>query len=127
MEPMRRSAFQVVQRACLFGALAIFCLMVGLSYQLRMSFQAGGILTILMAVILIYKAHEARTKPYRKTEMWLYVPKDQRPPEAYAQWLSATVLRETYLTFALWTSAVAIALWAVALLISLTGLETGAV
>ena len=31
--------------------------------------------------------------------MWLYLEKDQRPPEAYAQWASATVLRETYLTF----------------------------
>ena len=54
-----------------------------------------------MTAILVLKAHEARTKDYRRTEMWLYLPKDQRPPEAYAQWASATVLRETYLTFAL--------------------------
>ena len=121
MEQMRRVAFQTVQRACLFGALAIFCLMVGLSFEPRLAFKAGGTLTILMAVILIYKAHEARTKPYRKTEMWLYLPKDFRPPEAYAQWASATVLRETYLTFALWTSAIAIAMWAIALLFSLIG------
>jgi hypothetical protein len=126
MEPMRRIAFQTVQRACLFGALAIFCLMIGLSYDLRMSFQVGGTLTILMAVILIYKALEARTKSYRKTEMWLLIPKELRPPEAYAQRLSATVLRDTYLTFALWTSAVAVAMWSIALLISLTALDLGA-
>ena len=126
MEPMRRIAFQTVQRACLFGALAIFCLMVGLSYELRLSFQAGGTLTILMAVILVYKAHEARTKPYRKTEMWLMIPKELRPPEAYAQRLSATILRDTYLTFALWTSAVAVAMWSVALLISLMALDLSA-
>jgi hypothetical protein len=126
MEPMRRIAFQTVQRACLFGALAIFCLMIGLSYDLRMSFQAGGTLTILMAVILIYKALEARTKSYRKTEMWLLIPKELRPPEVYAQRLSATVLRDTYLTFALWTSAVAVAMWSIALLISLTALDLGA-
>jgi hypothetical protein len=126
MEPLRRIAFRTVQRACMFGALAIFCLMVGLSYELRLSFQAGGTLAILMVVILVYKAHEARTKPYRKTEMWLYTPKELRPPDAYAQRLSATVLRETYLTFALWTSAIAIAMWAIALLISLTGLDSGA-
>jgi hypothetical protein len=75
-----------------------------------------------MAGILIYKAHEARTKPYRKTEMWLYLPKHYRPPDDYAQWASATVLRETYLNFALWTSAIAVAMWAVALLLSLAGL-----
>jgi hypothetical protein len=126
MEPMRRIAFQTVQRACLFGALAIFCLMIGLSYDLRMSFQVGGTLTILMAVILIYKALEARTKSYRKTEMWLLIPKELRPPEVYAQRLSATVLRDTYLTFALWTSAVAVAMWSIALLISLTALDLGA-
>jgi hypothetical protein len=122
MERMRRVAFRTVQRACLFGALAIFCLMVGLSYELRLAFKAGGTMTILMAGILTYKAREARTKPYRKTEMWLYLPKELRPPEAYAQRVSATVLRETYLNFALWTSAVAIAMWAIALVLSLAGM-----
>jgi hypothetical protein len=122
MEQMRRIAFQTVQRACLFGALAIFCLMVGLSYELRLAFKAGGTMTILMAAILMYKAHEARTKPYRKTEMWICLPKESRPPEAYAQRVSATVLRETYLNFALWTSAVAIAMWAIALALALAGM-----
>jgi hypothetical protein len=125
MERMRQIAFQTVQRACLFGALAIFCLMVGLSYDLALSFKAGGTLTVLMAGVLIYKAREARTKPYRKTEMWLYLPKHYRPPDDYAQWASATVLRETYLNFAFWTSAVAVAMWTIALLLALTGLNLG--
>jgi hypothetical protein len=53
--------------------------------------------------------------------MWLYLPKDFRPPEAYAQWASATVLRDTYLTFAMWTSAIAIVMWIIALFFSLAG------
>jgi len=122
MDRMRRVAFQTVQRACMFGALAIFCLMVGLSYDLKLAFKAGGTLTVLMAGILIYKAHEARTKPYRNTEMWIYLPKHCRPPDEYAQWASATVLRETYLNFALWTSAIAIAMWTFALVISVAGM-----
>jgi hypothetical protein len=125
MEPMRKAAFQTVQRACLFSALAIFCLMVGLSYDLRLSFKAGGTVTVLMAAILIYKAHEARTKPYRKTEMWLYLPKHSRPPDDHAQWASATVLRETYLNFAFWTSAVAVAMWAIAFVLTLADLDIG--
>jgi hypothetical protein len=96
-----------------------------LSYDLKLAFKAGGTLTVLMAGILIYKAREARTKPYRKTEMWLCLPKDERPPAAYAQRLAATVLRDTYLTFALWTSAIAVAMWTIALLLSLSGLEIG--
>jgi hypothetical protein len=120
MEQMRRIAYETVLRACGFASLAIFCVMIGLAFDARAAFQAGGMLTTLMAVVLILKAREALTKDYRKTEMWLYLPKDFRPPEAYAQWASATVLRDTYLTFAMWTSAMAIALWVLALLFSLT-------
>jgi multisubunit Na+/H+ antiporter MnhB subunit len=121
MEEMRRIAFETVQRACLFGSLTIFCVMVGMSFEPRLAFQAGGTLTIVMALILFYKAHEALTKPYKRTEMWLYLPKDRRPPEAYAQWASSTVLRQTYLTFAMWTAGIAIGMWAVALVLSLFG------
>ena len=118
---MREVAFATVLRACGFGSLAIFCVMIGLSFEPRAAFQAGGFLTTLMALILVFKAREALTKPYRKTEMWLYLSEDVRPPEAQAQWASSTVLRETYLTFAKWTSAIAIVMWALALLFSLFG------
>ena len=115
MEHMREVAFATVLRACGFGSLAIFCVMIGLSFEPRAAFQAGGFLTTLMAGILLFKAREALTKNYRRTEMWLYLEKDVRPPEAYAQWASSVVLRETYLTFAKWTSAVAIVMWVLAL------------
>jgi hypothetical protein len=118
MEHMRRIAYETVLRACGFASLAIFCVMVGMSFAPRSAFQAGGFLTTVMSLILIFKAREALTKPYRKTEMWLYLPKELRPPESYAQWASATVLRETYLTFARWTAAIAIALWILALVFS---------
>jgi hypothetical protein len=118
MEEMRRVAHETALRACGFASLAIFCIMVGLSFNARASFQAGGILTTLMAVVLILKSREALTKDHRRTEMWLYLPKDFRPPEAYARWAAATVLRDTYLTFALWTSAISIVMWVLALLFS---------
>lgn len=122
MEHMRRVAYETVLRACGFGSLGIFCSMVGMSFMPRFAFQAGGFLTTLMSLVLVFKAYEARTKDYRKTEMWLYLEKDERPPAAYAQWASATILRETYLTFALWTSMIAVALWTIALLFGLAGL-----
>jgi hypothetical protein len=90
-----------------------------LQFRFRDSLESRS--TTLMAGILIFKAREARTKNYRKTEMWLYLPKEVRPPEAYAQWASSTVLRETYLTFAKWTSMMAIAMWVLALGFSLVG------
>ena len=122
MEDMRRIALETVLRACGFGSLTIFCIMIGLSFEPRIAFQAGGTLTLLMAGILVFKAHEALTKPYRRTEMWLYLPKDLRPPEASAQQTTSIVMRETYLICALWTSAVAIALWLLALLFSFAGI-----
>lgn len=121
MDNMRRVAYEIVARACGFGSLAIFCVMIGLSFEPRASFQAGGILTMLMTAILMLKAYEARTKNYRKTEMWLYLPKEERPPEAYAQRVSSTVLYETYLTFARWSAAISIAMGVLALLFSLAG------
>lgn len=121
MELMRRLAYESVLRACGFGSLAIFCVMIGMSFEPRLAFQAGGFLSAMMALILIWKAREALTKDYRKTEMWLYLPKDLRPPETYAQWASSTILRDTYLTFAMWTSVISIAMWVIALFFSLIG------
>ena len=119
---MRRVAYATVLRACAFGSLAIFCFMVGLSFAPRLAFQLGGMFTLLMTGILFLKAIEARWKPYRRTEMWLYLSEAERPPPAAAQQLTSAVLRETYLTFAVWTSLVAIAMWALALVFSLLGL-----
>lgn len=95
--------------------------MVGLSFDRYLALKAGGILSTLMAIILIMKAYGALTKDHRKTEMWLCLPKDLRPPESYAQKVSATVLHQTYLTFAKWTSAIAIVLWLLALIFACTG------
>ena len=122
MEHMRRVAYETAMRACLFASLAIFCVMVGMSFMPRLAFQAGGILTMLMAGVLMFKAKEALTKNYRRTEMWLYLPKEQRPPEAYAQWASSTVLHETYLTFAQWTAGISAGMWVLTLAFSLAGM-----
>jgi hypothetical protein len=116
---MRRIAYETALRACGFAALAIFCVMIGLSFNPRAAFQAGGSLTTLMTLVLMFKAREARTKHYRRTEMWLYLEKEHRPPESYAQIASATVLRETYLVFARWTAMIAIIMWVLALIFSM--------
>jgi hypothetical protein len=121
MEHMRRIAYETVLRACGFASLGIFCVMTGMSFDPRLAFQAGGFLTTIMAFILVLKAREALTKDYRKTEMWLYIDKNFRPPEAYAQWASSTVLRDTYLTFAMWTALISVTMWVLALLFSLLG------
>jgi len=116
MEHLRRAAQESVLRACGFASLAIFCVMVGLSFDPYAAFKAGSILTTVTVIVLIMKGYEALTKDHRKTEMWLCLPKDSRPREAYAQKVSAAVLHQTYLTFAKWTSAIAIVLWMLTLI-----------
>jgi hypothetical protein len=119
MREIREIAYTVVARAVAFAALGIFCFMVGLSFNLKLAFQTGAFFTTLTAAILVLKAAEAPRKPYRRTELWLYIPDNLKPPEATAQWAAATVMREAYLTFAYWAALLAIGLWASALLIGL--------
>jgi hypothetical protein len=120
MEELRKAAFISVARGCGFGMLAIICVMVGLSFNPRAVFQAGGLLTLLMALILILKARNALTKDYKKTEMWLILPENFRPPERYAQWATATVMRDAFLTFAQYTALISIVMWLLALLMRFT-------
>ena len=122
MEEIRRVAYEIVMRACAFGSLAIFCAMIGLSFLPRSAFQAGGFLSLIMTMVLIAKAYEARTKDHRRMEMWLYLPKELRPPQAHAQRTISTVMRETYLTFARWSALISVMMWTAALLFSVLGL-----
>lgn len=122
MEEIRRVAHETVLRACAFGSLAIFCVMIGLSFLPRSAFQAGGFLSMVMTLVLILKAYEARTKDHRRMEMWLYLPKELRPPQAYAQRTISAIMRETYLTFARRSALISIIMWSAALLFSVFGL-----
>lgn len=119
MDRLRALAFQTIGRAVGFCGLAIFCIMVGLSFDPLTSLRSGGVLSLLLLTALLMKARAALTADHRETEMWLYLDRAERPAEAYAQWAAATVLREAYLWFARWTAGVAAVLWFLAVLLAL--------
>jgi len=75
-----------------------------------------------MTLVLVLKAHEARTKDHRRTELSLYLPEERGPPDALAQRTIATVMRRTYLLFARWTAIISIVMWSIALFFSAIGL-----
>lgn len=125
MEELQKAAFTSVARGCGFAMLAIVCVMVGLSFEPRAAFQAGGMLTLIMTLILLVRARNALTKDYKRTEMWLLLPEDFRPPERYAQWATATVMRDAYFTFAQYTALISIAMWVIALIMGLAGYAVG--
>src|SRR5262245_65926441 len=111
MEDMRHIAYEIVLRACGFGSLAIFCVMVGLSFEPRAAFQTGGFLTLLMTGILILKAYEATRKDYRRNEMWIYLPEERRPPKAHAQFAMSTILQETCASVPRWPAIIPNVMW----------------
>jgi hypothetical protein len=99
-ETIRRYATASIARGCGFGGLAIFTLMVGCAADLSLFFRAGGIATLLMCAILLYKASRADHIPVRSTEVWIMMPKDDRPPDALAKPLIARARRDVLLKFA---------------------------
>lgn len=125
MEHLRLVAYQSVGRACGFAGLAIFCLLVGLSFEPLTAARTGGVLTLLMTAVLLIKARHARTQDYRRTEWWLMLDRNQRPPAAYAQWAAATVLRDAYLRFAHYTAGISVLFWTIATFLTLFAISGG--
>jgi hypothetical protein len=117
MDAVERAAYLSVGRACAFGALAIFCFVVGLSYDPNLATKAGGILTMLMTAILLMRAISAPTRPYKSTETWLILEISERPSAHIAQQVIGSALREAYFWYARSTAIVTASLLAAALLL----------
>ncbi|MDP3896981.1 MAG: hypothetical protein Q8Q62_09925 [Mesorhizobium sp.] len=123
MDEIRRIAVECVGRAVMFGSLAIGCVMVGFSFAPVSAFRSGAILTLLMAVVLMWKAKAAASKNPKHTEVWLYLDEKSRPADGHAQFVLGTVMREVYGRFAQITLGVAIGFFALSLVLMLFGLE----
>ncbi len=100
MDAIERAAFVSVARACGFAWLGIFCIAFSLSFEPPLAAFSGGILCLIVSLILIFYAVRARRRPYKKTELWLILPKENRPEPAVAQQVIGGVLRDTYFRFA---------------------------
>ena len=118
MRAIENAAFTSVGRACGFFGLAIFCVMWGVSFQPDLAARVGGWLCLSAAAYLSVCALRARTRPYKRTETWLILPKTERPPAEIAQRVIGEALRETYFWFAKHA-----ALFAVVLLVSSVALS----
>ena len=108
-----------VARACGFGALAILTFMIGLSGDMASSLKAGGFLTLFMCLVLLLKAWYAAARSYKQTEVWLMLAPADRPHSAIAQQVIGTVLRETYLYFAMHSAFASVLMLCAALVYAL--------
>lgn len=100
MEAIERAAFTSIGRACGFAGLAVITLMLGLSFEPVLALRIGGYGGFGVTAILLLYAFTARIRPYKRTETWLLIPKDQRPPADIAQRVIGNHLREAYFWFA---------------------------
>ena len=121
MDEIENAAFTSVGRACGFSGLAIFCIMFGFAFDPALAARIGGGLCLMVSLILIAYALRARSRPYKRTETWLILAKDKRPPATVAQKLIGEALRETYVWFARQTAIIAIALLASSMVLQLAG------
>ncbi len=87
---IRRLADLSIARGCGFASLALACIMVSLAGNPARVFEAGGFGALLLSLALILKAHNARTDHYKRTEVWIMLEKNERPPEALAaDWITS--------------------------------------
>lgn len=111
MDPIREACDLSIRRACGFAALAVFTLMVGLSYHPFVAIRVGAIFTTLIAGILVIKGLRAPKRPYKYTEAWLLLGKKHGLPESRAQQSIGGILKERYLFHATIAAAVALPMW----------------
>lgn len=108
-----------VLRGCGFAALGIVTLMVGLSDQMYLACNAGGMLTLSACAILAIRGVTAKSTPYKRTEVWVMLNEDERPQAAIAQQLIGNTLRDVYLRFALHAAFISSGLLATSLILYL--------
>jgi hypothetical protein len=96
-----------VRRACGFGALAIATLMFGLIGTPATSFGSGAVCCLLTAVILYWKSEQVMHTDHRRTELWLMLAENRRPPHSVASIVVPRTLRKVYREHCRWAVALA--------------------
>lgn len=97
---IRRYAQLSIARGCGFGALAIATVMVGSASNLSLFLRSGGFATLLMCFILLIMAARADHVPVKRTEVWIMLPKENRPSVEVAAPLIARARKDYLLRFA---------------------------
>ena len=96
VETIRIFADFSIRRGCGFVLLAISCVMLSFSFDLRQAFHAGAILVALLAVALWIKSLLAPRRPYFKTEVWIMLPERPRLGKPELQRLIGGILAERF-------------------------------
>jgi len=110
-----------VGRAFLFAVLGIAAVTCGLMGWPVMAFKTGALLSSLLLVGMVIKAHEIERRPYRRTEVWVLLGKPARVPAERIQAAIRGAIRDACWRFADYAAVMALVLWAAAFLFWLAG------
>lgn len=119
LQPIERLAELSIARGCGFAALGIFTMMVGLSFDLALALKAGGIAALFASAVLAFKGANALRRSYKHTEVWVILPKEERPRPEVAQQLIGNALREVCFRFAQQAALLSALMLAMAIVIAL--------
>jgi hypothetical protein len=80
MEHIHRLAWVSIARGCGFGVLGIVTMMFAFITTPGIAFDCGGFGFLLMAVILMIKSNRSDHLSHKRTEIWLLLAPEHRPP-----------------------------------------------
>jgi hypothetical protein len=123
MRKIQAMAELSVSRACGFAGLAMFTFMIGLSGDPYAALKLGGIIALLTCAVLLLKARNALSRPYKHTELWIMLKPDERPHADIAQQVVGNILQEVYVRFAQHTALLAALMFACAIGVKLAGIQ----
>jgi hypothetical protein len=121
MDHIRKLAWVSIARGCAFGFLAIFCFSFAFINRPAFALTSGGVGMLLMAFILMLKASRSEQLSHKRTEIWIMLEPDMRPPPEVASGIIMGVRRETMLQFAQGCATAAAVCLAGAIVLLLSG------
>lgn len=111
IERVRLAAEISIGRAAGFAALAIGCVVLGMSSFTLLALRTGAVLSLLAASILCLHALSARRRPFRRTEVWLLLDRPRGLSDAIAQRLIGEALQTALERYARWYVLAAAIFW----------------
>jgi hypothetical protein len=121
MDHIRKLAWISIARGCGFGLLAIFCFSFGFILRPAFALTLAGVGILLMVFILILKAVRTDSLSHKRTEIWLMLAPDLRPPPEVASVIIMRVRRDVMLHFAQGWSFVAAGCLGLAAMLQIAG------
>lgn len=113
MDDIHQAALLSVARGTGFAGLAIVTTMIALSFDPGLAAGTGSVMSMITAFVLYIRGDRALHVRPTRTEVWLMICREARPPAAIAQKVIGTALREAYFYFSRAAAIATLGLWGI--------------